>query len=227
MRNVIFRTLFLFPAFACADSLVPQCAGVQPLSTLVLNQSGCVDGNESVSYFWATSIGGPGPDFSADLSPVDLLDVAFPPSTMSEPGVEFTGGFTLDGGNSGAVRYEIISYVLSGGASISGLDLNVGTLSQTGTGGEAFVAGLAFTSNRDRNLTWALPGESSAMTFNNPVSALRIFDVVAIYAPPHDTATLDGFSVLVHAAPEPATLLMLGTALLAFGRIARRIAKGV
>ncbi len=149
---------------------------------------------------------------------------------MSSPGdshVEFTGGFTVDGGNSGAVRYEIISYVLSSGASISSLDLNVGTLSQTGTGGEAFVAGLAFTSNRDRNLTWALPGESSATTFNSPVSALRIFDVVALYAPPHDTVTLDGFSAFVRAAPEPATLLMLGTALLALGRIARRIGKGV
>src|SRR5258707_11612120 len=164
MKNVILPPLVLFPVLAGADSLVPQCSGVQPLSNLLLNQSGCIVGNESVSYFWAISIGGPGPDFSADLSPVDLLDVAFPPSTMSEHGVEFTGGFTVDGGNSGAVRYEIISYVLSSGASISSLDLNVGTLSQTGTGGEAFVAGLAFTSNRDRNLTWALPGESSATT---------------------------------------------------------------
>jgi len=229
MRNVIFRTLFLFPAFACADSLVPQCAGVQPLSTLVLNQSGCVDGNESVSYFWAISIGGPGPDFSADLSPVDLLDVAFPPSTMSEPGVEFTGGFTVDGGNTGAVRYEIISYVLQGlsGKSLSDLNLNVGALQQTGVGGEALVAELAYSSKTDGNFIWALPDGSSKMTFNNSVPALRIFDVVVLYAPPGDTVTLDGFSVLVHAAPEPATLLMLGIALLALGRIARRIGKGV
>src|SRR2546422_7044074 len=39
MKNVILRTLFLFPALAYADSLVPQCSGVQPLSNLLLNQS--------------------------------------------------------------------------------------------------------------------------------------------------------------------------------------------
>ena len=60
------------------------------VSNLLLNQSGCIVGNESVSNFWAILIGGSGPDFSPDLSPVDLLDVAFPNSTMSEPGVEFT-----------------------------------------------------------------------------------------------------------------------------------------
>ncbi len=91
MKNVIFRTLILFPAFACADSLVLQCPGVQPLSDLLLNQSGCIVGNESVSNFSALSIGGSG---GHDLFQVDPVDVAFPTSPMSEPGVEFTGGFT-------------------------------------------------------------------------------------------------------------------------------------
>ena|SRR5437773_1616357 len=102
MKNVMLRILFLFPVLAYADSLVPQCPGMQTLSNVLLNQSGCADGNESVSNFWAISIAG-----SADLSPADLIDVAFPISTTSEPGVEFTGGFAVEGGNSGAVWYEI------------------------------------------------------------------------------------------------------------------------
>jgi len=180
-----------------------------------------------VSYFWVISISGPGPDFSADVSSVDLLDVAFPTSTMSEPGVEFTGGFSVDGGTSGAVRYEIISYVLQGlgGESLSDLNLNVGALQQTGVGGEALVAELAYSSKTDGNFIWALPDGSSKMTFNNPVAALRIFDVVVLYAPPGDTVTLDGFSALVRATPEPATLAMLGTVLLALVRLARRKGK--
>ena len=156
-----------------------------------------------------------------------LLDVAFPNSTMSEPGVEFTGGFTVDGGNSGAIRHEIISYVLQGlgGEWLSDLNLNVGALHQTGVGGEALVAELAYSSKHDSDFMWALPGGSSKMAFNKPVAALRIFDVVELYAPPHNTVRLDGFSALVRATAEPGTLLMLGTAFLALVRIARRMGK--
>jgi hypothetical protein len=137
--------------------------------------------------------------------------------------VEFTGGFTVDGGDTGAVRYEIVSYMISSltGASIEGLDLQVGALHQTGTGGAAWVWELALDGNHQGNAIWALPGGSSKISLN-PVSAVRVFDFVAIYAPPHDTVTLDGFSDPIQSAPEPATVLMLGTALLALTRIARR-----
>jgi len=220
MKHVMVCALFLFPALAYADSLAPQCFGSQPLSTLLLNQSECVDGNESVSNFWAMSIGGSG---GSDLSPVDPVDVAFSSSTTGALDAAFTGGFTVNGGNSGAVRYEIISYVLQGlgGESLSELNLSVGALHQTGVGGEALVAELAYSSDHDSGFMWAPAGGSSKMAFNTPVAALRVFDVVVLYAPPNGTVTLDGFSALVHAAPEPATLLMLGTALVALVRIAR------
>jgi len=218
MKSVILLALVLCPIFA--DSRVPACPDNLPLHDVLLNRSACLYGHDGyeVSDFRAVWGGSPA---GADLSPID---VAFSNSTASQPDVAFTGGFTADGGTTGTIQYELISYILSSpkGAAFTGLNLDMGALHQTGLGGEALVAELAYSSKNDGNLIWALPGESSKLTFSKPVAALRIFDVVVLYAPPHNTVMLDGFSELVQATPEPGTLLMLGTAILALVRIARR-----
>jgi len=49
-----------------------------------------------------------------------------------------------------------------------------------------------------------------------------VFYVVGLYAPPHDTVTLDSFSDPISSTAEPGTIVMLGTALLALARMRTR-----
>jgi hypothetical protein len=191
MRNVIYLTFCLFPVCAYADSLLPSCPGREALSELVLDHSGCVDGYK-FSDFWA--IGEPAGSI------LSSTDAEFLTTNTGKPAIEFTG-FTVNGGSTGAMGYEIVSYMIStlSGDAIDSLDLEVGALHQSQTGGAAWVWELALDSNYQAQAMWAFPGGSSEITLANPTPTLQVFDIVALYAPAHDTVTLDTLSL----APSP------------------------
>src|SRR5437879_7533704 len=89
---VLVLLIGLLPVIAYADNFLSQCPGSQPLSGLLLTHSGCVDGSNLFSDFWAVSIGS-----SAETN-LSTVDVAFTSSATGDSDVECTG-FRLYGRN--------------------------------------------------------------------------------------------------------------------------------
>jgi hypothetical protein len=219
--NTRALTLCVLPVLAYADILAPQCPSSQLLSDMTLARSGCVSGNEVFSNFSVTSFG-----LVAGISPL-TVEFEFPLSISNGIEVEFSGGLTAMGGNSGTPAYEAISYDVSAldGAAIDGLMLglgNVDAISQSGAGGSVFATEIVLGGTGDRNASWVVPGQSANITFGIPQSSVHVTDIVMLQAGPNGTVMIGGFSNRLLVNAEPGTVVLLGTALIVLMKLARR-----